>query len=679
VLWLQQQEKYIRHIRRELELGMKMTEINYVPEIQEVISSGRVLNVLIVDDSKMVRTAIREILELGSIQVSEAGDGKEALEIIKNNCPDLVLLDIFMPEINGIEVLRIIRQAHSKLELPVVLVTSKESSHEIVQALDLGANDYVTKPIDFDVLWARLSNQLMQKQASEYLRSAQATLENQIVRRTSELSSSNQKLKKEVEVRMLAETELQKQANFDSLTDLPNRSLATDRLDQTLVKAKRRDLKPCLAFLDLDNFKYVNDTFGHAAGDELLKEVARRLTDCARESDTVARLGGDEFLLILDDEHTVKNEKREIGIRHIGDRIIESFAKPFIVDGNELNVTPSLGFAIYPQDGDDSETLMRHADTAMYRSKQEGKNAYCFYSPDMTAKAKMRMDVEAQLQYALERNEFSIYYQPIIDVQSGKIIKAEALLRWDCEELGSITTDYFIPIAEEASLIIPIGSWVIQSACAQVKKWRDAGWSDICVTVNVSAYQFQMNTELVELLDKALKEHELTVDAIQLELTEDVLTSDKNNIAETMEKLQQMGVKLLINDFGSGLASLSILQRYNFDSIKINRRYTESMLSDQKDKKLVKAVIAMTKGLGMTVVAEGVETKQQFDFLIDAQCEYVQGYYFSKPVPADELILLDKVVDTELPYKNNILVSAPAYIFTEDAEKTKTGCCDGQS
>jgi EAL domain-containing protein (putative c-di-GMP-specific phosphodiesterase class I) len=212
-----------------------------------------------------------------------------------------------------------------------------------------------------------------------------------------------------------------------------------------------------------------------------------------------------------------------------------------------------------------------------------------------------------------------------------------------------------------------------------VKKWRDAGWSDICVTVNVSAYQFQMNTELVELLDKALKKHELTVDAIQLELTEDVLTSDKNNIAETMEKLQQMGVKLLINDFGSGLASLSILQRYNFDSIKINRRYTESMLSDQKDKKLVKAVIAMTKGLGMTVVAEGVETKQQFDFLIDAQCEYVQGYYFSKPVPADELILLDKVVDTELPYKNNILVSAPAYIFTEDAEKTKTGCCDGQS
>ncbi len=458
---------------------------------------------------------------------------------------------------------------------------------------------------------------------------------------------------------MLVADEFQKQANFDSLTNLPNRSLATDRLNQTLVKAKRRNLKPCLAFLDLDNFKYVNDTFGHAVGDALLKEVASRLTDCARESDTVARLGGDEFLLILDDENTVKNEKREIGVRHIGDRIIESFEKPFIIDGNELKVTPSLGFAIYPQDGDDSETLMRHADTAMYRSKQEGKNAYCFYSPDMTAKAKMRMDVEEQLQHALERKEFSIHYQPIIDAKSGNIIKAEALLRWDCEALGSITPGYFIPVAEEAGLIVPIGCWVIQSVCSQVKKWRDAGWDDICVTVNVSPYQFQANARLIVILEKALQDNDLAADAIQLELTESIFTKGANNVAETIKQLQLMGIKLLVNDFGAGVESLSLLQQYNFDSIKIKRSYIEKLSTSKKDEKLVKAVIAMTKELGLTVISEGVETKEQLDFLIAEQCEYMQGYYLSKPVSAATFSSLDN----DEPY-----VFVPGHIPSQESD-----------
>lgn len=632
-----------------------MSEIIYASDIQEIISSGRILNVLVVDNSKMIRTAIREILELGNIQVSEACHSKEVLEIINNGVPDLVLLDVNMSELDGINVLKTIRQTYTKLQLPVVLITSEKSSYEIVRALDIGANDYITKPIDFDVLWARISNQLMQKQAAEYLRSAQVSLENQILERTADLKNSNQQLKKEVEIRMLAESELQKQANFDSLTQLPNRSLATDRLNQTLVKAKRRNLKPCLAFLDLDNFKYINDTFGHAAGDELLKQVAKRLTDCARESDTVSRLGGDEFLLILDDEHTVDHDKREIGVRHIGDRIIDSFSQPFYIDGVELMVTPSLGFAIYPQDGDDSKSLMRHADTAMYRSKQEGKNAYCFYTPDMTAKAKMRMDVETQLQYAMERNEFSINYQPIIDIKSGEIKKAEALLRWDCQELGSISPEYFIPIAEETGLISCIGSWVIKSACSQVKKWREAGWQDISITVNISAYQFQMNADFTTTLELALKENGLGSDAIQLELTESILMSDTANIAETMNQLQKMGVKLLINDFGTGLASLSILQRYHFESIKINRCYIENIITNEEERTLVKAVIALTKGLGMSVVCEGVETQEQFDFLSQENCDYMQGYYFSKPVlPADLLLLNTSIQNNDTKNKKSL-------------------------
>ncbi len=624
--------------------------MNYEPEIQEVLLSGKSLNVLIVDDSKVIRAAIREILEIGNIQVTEACDGKEALKSIDDNLPDLVLLDSVMPKLDGISVLKVLRKSYSKIQLPIILVASLGSPREMVQALDLGANDYVSKPIDFDVLWARLTNQLMQKQAAEFLRSAQHSLEKQIKQRTAELKASNQQLEKEIKVRLLTEDRLQKQASYDELTGLPNRSLAADRLQQTLIKAKRHKLKPCVAFLDLDNFKYINDTFGHAAGDDLLKEAARRLTRCARGSDTVARLGGDEFLLILDDANNTKGHQPESGVRHVAERIIESFAKPFVIEDQELNITPSIGFAIYPKDGEDSNELMRHADAAMYRSKNDGKNTYCFYSPEMTVQAKLRMKVEGQLRHALERNELSIHYQPIINSKSGEIVKAEALLRWDCDELGMITPDYFIPIAEETGMILPMGNWVIKQACEQVKNWRNLGWQNICVTINVSSRQFQSNSSLVETIREALKQNNLPSDAIQLELTEGILLEETSASAEIMKQIENIGIKLLIDDFGTGYASLSYLQRYNFDSLKIDRSYTNNVLRSKQGAKLVKAVIAMANSLGMSVVSEGVETKAQLDFFLGADCEYMQGYYFSKPVPADEFIALLKKT-TRTPVK----------------------------
>ena len=636
------------------------SNMNYEPDIQGVISSGATVNVLIVDDSKLVRSSIREIVELGNMQVTEACNGEEALEAVNNSCPDIILLDVVMPGMDGIEVLQTLRKKYSKLELPIILVTSRGESSEIVQALDFGANDYVTKPIDFDVLWARLSNQLMQKQAAEYIRSAQIGLENEVKNRTSELNTTNQQLKKEIEVRLFAENRLQKQASYDQLTGLPNRSLAADRLDQELVKAKRKNSEPCLAFLDLDNFKYVNDTFGHAAGDALLKEAANRLLSCARESDTVARLGGDEFLLILGDDQT-SDQSRESGIRNIGERIIKSFREPFIIEGHELSITPSVGFAVYPKDGDDSNKLMRHADVAMYRSKHDGKNTYCFYSPEMTVKAKMRMNVESQLRHALEREELSVHYQPIVNSKTGKIVKAEALLRWECDDLGMITPDYFIPIAEETGLIIPIGEWVIKMACRQVKLWRDSGWSDMCVTVNVSACQFQENSNLIETVRKELKRNKLSSDAIQLELTEGVLMKETNHSIEIMRLIDEMGIKLLIDDFGTGYASLSYLQRYNFDSIKIDRSYINNVLSDEQDAKLVKAVIAMANSLGMSVVSEGVESKGQLNFLLEANCEFIQGYYYSKPLGSDEFMsLLNKMPSGKANSKPLELISGIA-------------------
>jgi len=617
-----------------------MVDRNYETELQEYITSGQTFRVLVVDDSKVIRTAIRERLELENIEVVEASSGKQALESVYKQLPDLLLLDVVMPAIDGISVLKILRNTFTKQQLPIIPVTSRDSSSEIVQALDYGANDYVTKPIDFDILWARLSNQLMQKQAAEYLRYAQASLEQQIRQRTAELNTSNQKLKRVIQERILTEDRLQRQANYDELTGLPNRSLAKDRLEQTITKAKRQTLNPCVAFLDLDDFKHINDTLGHAAGDELLQQAARRLSACLRKSDTVARLGGDEFLLILESGDNESDQPSECGVQLVGERIIASFSRPFIVDGNNVKVTPSLGFAIFPKDGEDGNQLMRHADAAMYRSKHEGKNTYCFYSPEMTAKAKMRMHVESQLSFALERDELYLNYQPIVDVRSGQIVKAEALLCWNNSELGMVSPANFMPVAEKTGLIVPIGKWMIETICKQIGAWRASGMKLMCVTIDVSASQFDSGPGLIEVIKNGLKANELATDAIQLELTEGVLMSESPSITKVMAELERMGIKLIIDDFGKGYASLSSLQRYNFDCVKIDRKYINKILVNEQDTQLFKTIVAMVKSLGMSVASDGVETDGQLGILLDAHCQFAQGSYFSKPVSASEFEIL---------------------------------------
>ncbi len=627
----------------------------YEPEIQEYISSGKPLNVLVVDDSKSIRRAISNRLQLGGLEVTEASDGKQALVCVYEKMPDLVLLDVVMPGMDGLTVIKILRNSYSKLQLPVILVTSRSSTSEIVQAIDMGANDYVVKPVDFDILWARLTNQLMQKQAAEYLRSARQSLEEKVTLRTQELHDSNRTLKQKIKENLIVEDKLKRQANYDILTGLPNRSLAIDRLGQTLVKAKREKLKPGVVFIDLDNFKFVNDTIGHSAGDDLLKEAAVRLLDCTRESDTVARLGGDEFLIILEDINNASESPREIDLRIVGERIIEKFSKSFLIEGQEVNVSTSIGFAVYPKDGMDGTSLMRHADAAMYRSKHDGKNTFCFFSPEMTAKAQMRMKIEAQLHHAIVRNEFSVVYQPIVEAKSSMIVKAEALLRWNNEELGMITPDVFIPVAEETGMIVNIGTWVIQVACKQIKRWRDNGWDEMSITVNVSARQFHEDSNLIEVIEAALKINDLSSDAIQLELTEGVLMRENECTTTIMEALQKLGIKLLIDDYGTGYASLSYLRKYKFDTLKIDYSYIKNVLISERDAKLVKAVIAMANSLGLTVVSEGVETPEQYKFLLDANCKYAQGYYFSPPVPAKAFeVLFQQLNSTRLTKRKQL-------------------------
>ncbi len=635
--------------------------MNYEPEIQEYITAERSLRVLVVDDSSTVRRSVREVLELAGIEVEEADSGKRALQSVYEKVPDLIVLDVSMPGMSGLSVLKALRNSYSKIELPVILVTPADSPGENVLALDLGANDYISKPLDLDVMWARASNQLMQKQAAEYMRTAKTRLEQKVRQRTAELDAINAKLKQEIKERAQIEDRLQKQANYDQLTGLPNRQLATDRLKQTLIKARRQNLRPCVAFVDLDNFKYVNDTLGHAAGDELLREASRRLLSCARKSDTVARLGGDEFLLILDDEGNERLSERELAIRHVGDRIIESFSQPFELEGKSVRVTPSIGFAIYPEDGADGDILMRHADVSMYRSKNEGKNLYCFYSPDMTANAKMRLNVESQLRLALERNEMQMAYQPIVDIKTGKICRAEALLRWQSAELGEVSPNDFIPIAEEIGAISEIGQWAIEQACSQVKIWRDAGWDDIVVTVNVTARQMQSDASIVDVIKMALLKNGLTTDALQIELNENVLIKENRNVADVIQQLTDMGIRLLIDDFGTGYASLSCLQRHRFDAVKIDRGFIRSILENEQDASLVKAVIALAQSLDIDVISEGVEHKSQLNYLLRARCRYAQGYYYSKPVSDSRFFaLLHKASRKPVAHNGLELVSAKA-------------------
>ncbi len=623
-----------------------MVTKSFEHEIQDYITDKQTMNVLVVDDSKTIRRAITDRLRLGGLGATEACDGKDALEKVYKKVPDLVLLDVVMPGLDGWAVLKILRSSYSKLELPIILVTSRTSTTELVKALDMGANDYVTKPIDFDILWARLSNQLMQKQAAEYLSTARLELESEVKARTQELHESHESLKLEMQKKLVIEEKLKRQANFDGLTGLPNRSLAKDRLSQTLAKAKRQNLKPSVVFIDLDNFKYVNDTLGHAAGDDLLKEAATRLLACTRESDTVARLGGDEFLLILDDIDNRSVNPREIDLKLVGERIIKEYAKPFFLEGQEVNISPSIGFAVFPKDGDDDETLMRNADAAMYRSKNQGKNTFCFYSPEMTEKAKTRIKVESNLRHALESEEFSLVYQPIVDAKSGMIMKAEVLLRWTSGNLGVITPDVFIPVAEETGVIVEIGAWVIQTACSQVKEWRKNGWETMSVTVNVSARQFHDDSNLFDIVEMALKDNNLEADALQLELTEGILMHENDHTKEIMQSFEKLGIKLLIDDFGTGYASLSYLQKYNFDTLKIDYSYIKNILTNEHDAKLVRAIIAMANSLGLNVVSEGVETREQLEFVLNADGKYVQGYYFSPPVPAQAFEVLFKELNS---------------------------------
>jgi diguanylate cyclase (GGDEF)-like protein len=432
-------------------------------------------------------------------------------------------------------------------------------------------------------------------------------------------------------LRKQSEKIIHHQANYDNLTGLPNRTLFMDRLTQELIRAKRLKSRVALMFIDLDRFKWVNDTLGHGAGDLLLKDVSARLQKCLRKSDTVARIGGDEFTAILPDMIRGPHAERVAG------SVLTELATPFILDGQEAFISGSVGIAVYPDDANDMDDLLKNADTAMYRAKNEGRNAFRFFTPDMHDEAQERMELENDLHHALERHELVLNYQPVIDMQTKEIMGAESFIRWNHPKRGSIPPNTFVPLAEEIGLIAEITQWTIRTACIQAQQWRSQKKvvEDFFISVNLSCTRCrELSTD--DKISSILEESGLPPTALVLEITENILSEDEVRAMVMLDKLVALGVNLWLDDFGTGYSSLSVLKKLPVNGIKIDRAFVPDVTSNAETTVLVEAIMSLAKSLKRRVIGEGVERDDQAEFLVKHGCVWGQGYLYSKAVTAQE-------------------------------------------
>ena len=440
--------------------------------------------------------------------------------------------------------------------------------------------------------------------------------------------------------RKAVEERMAHMAQHDFLTDLPNRMLLHDRLEQAIIRSARERCKVAVLYLNLDRFKSINDTLGHLIGDKLLQEVARRITAVGRLSDTVSRQGSDDFIIMLPDLDAPED------VSTMATKLLQSVSCPYLIDGNEIEVTASIGISIFPENGRNGDTLIKNADAAMYYAKESGRNNYQFFTGEMNRNAVERISIEKNLRHALERKEFCLHYQPQVDLRSGKVVGVEALIRWNHPTLGLVAPGYFISIAEESGLIIPIGEWVLREACCQNVAWRKQGLPNIVMSVNLSVVQFRQKN-LCEMIMSILQECELEPSSLELEITESVLMHNPDVAIVLLQQLRQHGIKLSMDDFGTGYSSLSYLKRFPFSKLKIDQSFVRDLINDSDDAEIVSTIINMARNLKLVVIAEGVETAEQLIYLQQHECDEMQGYYFSKPVDANTFARLFSSANNE--------------------------------
>jgi diguanylate cyclase (GGDEF)-like protein len=564
---------------------------------------------LVVDDIEENRTLLSRRFSGRGCVVVEAESGFAALDLIAQQEFDLVLLDIMMPGQSGIEVLKQIRTSHSPDTLPVIMITAKAGNTDVVEALELGANDYITKPVDFSIAFARAQTQLTRKQSKQALD-----------RSLRELEKTNRRLEFEIVERKRSDAQVHHLRYHDALTSLGNREQFHTRLARELQLQQRNGGFVAVMIFDLDDFKVINSTLGDAVGDLLLTNVATRLRDCLREVDSIARLGSDEFGVIA----AVAGPERA---DQLADRIAAAIAVPQPIDGQHVTLSSSAGIALAPNDGIEADGVIRNAQLALIRARSEGHGTRCFFEADMNTRAQARRLLESDLRHALVAGQFELFYQPLFDFAGSAVTGCEALLRWRHPERGLVPPAEFIPVAEETGLIVPLGAWVLRQACMEA-----AGWPNrLKIAINVSSIQLR-SRGLVETVMAALAESGLPADRLELEITESVLLSDDNVTLELLHKLRRIGVRISLDDFGTGYSSLSYLRTFPFDKIKIDRSFLLDLCSNQATMVIVNALINLATGLGMNVTAEGVETQAQLDWLRSAGCTEAQGYLISRPL-----------------------------------------------
>jgi len=686
---------------------------------------------LVVDDDVALRLLMRETLEQCGLRVEEADNGASGLETFQRVKPDIVLLDVMMPVMDGFETCARLRRLPGALNTPVLMMTGLDDSASIDRAYECGATDFITKPVNWPILGHRLRYMLRAAQLIEDLAKSEASLANaqqlarlaswtwdgqtrrirwsesvqamfglrarrfagtlralltwvhpddrrtlrealhaalrrlrpfeldfRIVTAAGELRNVHAQAQaafdaagrptemhgtlQDITERKRAEEQIRVLANYDSLTGLPNRRMFQQQLDQAIAEARRERSMLATLFIDLDRFKRVNDTLGHGAGDTLLVAVSQRLQHCLRGGDyvglgriearasSIARLGGDEFVVVLTGLAEPADATR------IAQRIRESLAAPVRLDEQEVFVTASIGVSIYPRDGEDAETLLKRADSAMYCAKEDGRNNCHTYSCALPAPGAGALQLEADLRRALERDEFTLVYQPQVDVADNRIVGVEALMRWRHPERGLIAPAEFIPLAEQNGLIEPIGGWVLEQACRQNRAWQRAGYAPVRVSVNISGRQLQQGG-LAAAVAHALATSGLEPQYLALEFTETVLLREIDSTIGTMAGLKQIGVALSLDDFGTGYSSLTYLKRFPIDELKIDRSFIRDVAAKTEEAAITRAIIGMAQGLKLDIIAEGVETEAQAEFLRTHGCSLMQGFLFWRPMSAPEI------------------------------------------
>jgi diguanylate cyclase (GGDEF)-like protein len=593
-------------------------------------------DILIIDDMADNLRVLSSILTREGYNVRKALNWQMALTATQTLLPDLILLDIMMPEVDGYEICQTFKAWELTADIPVIFISALDDVFDKVKAFRVGGVDYITKPFEFQEVLVRVQNQLALRSARLEILKLNIELEYRVKERTGELEKALQKLQQEINSRQKLQSQLLDIALHDSLTGLPNRVLFMRRLENALNRAKQESsYQFAVLFLDCDRFKVINDSLGHLVGDELLIAIARRLQACLIPIDTLARLGGDEFGILLENITDIN-----IAIQVV-ERILQQLSLAFRLSRYEVFMNASIGITWGNKDYDRPEYLLRDADTAMYRAKAQGRAKYHVFNPAMHQEAIQLLELENDLRRAVERQEFVVYYQPIVSLTTGRISGFEALVRWQHPIRGLVGPTEFIPVAEETGLINAINTWVLQSACNQLSIWQNHPVTPepLTMSVNLSARLF-LQPNFVEQIDRIIYKTKINPTYLELEITESVIMENTNAIEVIFQQLKKRKIKLVMDDFGTGYSSLSYLHSFPLNALKIDKSFVKRMQDNKENMGLVPAMIGIANSMGMSAIAEGVETQEQLAQLRSLNCNFAQGYLFSQPIEQQLVIKL---------------------------------------